>query len=46
MFRTLIILIISIFTFSINANAKVDFSGKNITWVVPEGAGGPNYANM
>ena len=48
MLRTLIILIISIFTFSINANAKVDFSGKNITWVVPfkEGGGTSRFARF
>ena len=50
MFRFLIIILISLlsFTMNANANAKVDFSGKTITWVVPfkEGGGTSRFSRF
>ena len=46
MFKYFLLILAGLIAFSSNASANVDFAGKNITWVVPEGSGGPNYANM
>ena len=35
MCRIFILLLAGLLAFSFNAHAKVDFSGKTITWVVP-----------
>ena len=48
MLRFLVLLLASILFFSFNANAKVDFSNKNITWVIPfkEGGGTSRFARF
>ena len=48
MFRIFILLLAGLFAFSFNAHAKVDFSGKTITWVVPfkEGGGTSRFSRF
>ena len=48
MFRFLVLLFASVIAFAFTANAKVDLSGKSITWVVPfkEGGGTSRFSRF
>ena len=48
MFRILALALVSLFLVSAPASAKVDLSGKTITWVVPfkEGGGTSRFARF